>query len=51
MIESGVVWALSALFIFTGIALVYFLIFFFMFLVVAWGIGLVMRPVIKIVKK
>lgn len=45
---SGVVWAMSALSIFTLIAFVYFLIFFVILYVMAWGILQVFKPIFKI---
>lgn len=45
---SGVVWAMSALSIFTLVDFVYFLIFFVILYVIAWGIMQVFRPILKL---
>ena len=45
---SGVVWAMSALSIFSIIELVYFVIFFMILYVIGWGLIQVFRPIFKI---
>ncbi len=49
MIEpSGVVWALSALSIMMVVITVYFIIFWMILYVIAWGIIQVFKPILKI---
>ncbi len=50
MIASGVVWALTSLFISMVVFSVYLAIFFFSIVIVFWGISLVISPITRIVK-
>lgn len=49
LVPSGVVWAMSALSIFTLIEFVYFLVFFMILYVIAWGILQVLKPIFRII--